>query len=218
MNEQDIESEIFETISEMNEEKKEVKERIKGNSRKTKRELIEDYLELQKSQGVETHTEAELKKLTKPEILKLVAEFANKSLEPKLEPKAPRVEEPGVEGELKKESPPELSIDPIAMRFDLIAGGMFNLNMALFSCLETGSFYLKDRTGDVALLEDLTKNSMAKREAFIVVFKQIYRDYKEELDVYLSPVSQYAILTTQVITETIFKNVACKKKNSTEQK
>lgn len=203
-----IEVEILNTIS--HEHQQQEKEKEVEQPTKLKCELIADFIGLQKTQGNIVYNEKKLKKLTKPEIIKLIAEFSNNVLSNETENGTePFSNESGIEN-----LPDATAV--VAQKFELIGTGIYNLNLAMMSMLETGSVIFKERTGDVAVLENLTKSIERRREAYIGVFKQLYSQYKNELDIYLTPLSMYCMLTSQVIIETIALNVAQKKKESKE--
>lgn len=85
------------------------------------------------------------------------------------------------------------------------------MNQVLVSLLETGSAYAKDKTGGIAVLENWSQKTLEKKQQFLDVFKLIYKDYKAELDKYLSPVVQYSILMGNSAAEVIVANI--KKRN-----
>lgn len=211
--------------------------------RKNKNQLIEEFIQLQKTQNEHLlYTADELKRLKKADIIKKLAEYVNdifigknaanvqqtqlnQSDQQSSQINSTNPENSNANVNVSEKPIPNSDLANIVnaptkqpdinhLQFDLIATGIYNMNLALMSCLETGSHLIKNKTADIAVLDNLTRTVEAKKEAFIFVFKQIYRDYKQELDVYLTPMAQYGILTMQVITETVFKNVAEKKKKS----
>lgn len=213
-----IEAKIFEVIEqkkEIDEKKVSVEKEVNAKSlKKSKIQLINEFLELQKTvakkddkgEYIFEHTETQLKKLTKPEIIKLIAEYANRKIETgfteKLESSA---------AEVSKDPSKPLPIE------DLMALGMHNMNMCALSILEATGGAFKHKTGDFNLLEDLTLEAEKKREAFLIIFKQIYKEHANEINTYLSPFVQYGIILTQCCTTTILKN-ATKKKEAVQTK
>lgn len=207
-----IEAKIFEVIEqkkEQEEKKVEIEKDVNAKSlKKSKIQLINEFLELQKTVAkkdekgdyILEHTEYNLKKLTKPEIIKLIAEYANKKLSNDFTEKIE-----SATSQVSKDPSKPLPIE------DLMALGMHNMNMCVLSILEATGNAFKHKTGDFNVLEDLTGEAEKKREAFLVIFKQIYKDHATEINTYLSPLVQYGIILTQCCTTTIIKNCTKKK-------
>lgn len=209
-----IEKEIIESMQK--EHLKDKKEEIADtfNLKKTKQELIDNFIELQKTQGEILYSEGVLKKMTKASIIKTVGEYTNRALNP-LPPPLPVSENGEQPPQPGQQQPPQPTQEQLTGdSFNMIALAMYNMNLCLFSTLESGSIAIKHKTNDIAILEHLTEKYEKRKEAFLVVFKSIYREHKAELDKYLSPLTQYAILTSQVVADTVFCNVNKKKENT----
>lgn len=174
--------------------------------KKKKADLIDDFLKLQEENGVIKIERKKLERMTKGVIIKEIANYMNEAMTSSL----PRKEGEEEEKEQEQEQLTELNPNQL----ELVSIGLFQMNQVLISLLETGSHYAKDKTGGIAVLEGWANNSLKKREQFIAVFRLIYKDYKVQLDKYLSPVVQYAILMGNSAAEVIVTNVKKKKENS----
>ncbi len=206
--------EIVEEILEKN--KPIVNETVKKDkeAKKTKTDLIIEFMDLQEKGGKILYKEHQLKRQTKQEILKHLAEYANDVLINK-EPSSVQSSESHIGDPAKVESTPAVqngALDPNQM--NMIAEGLFNMNLALVSTLETSSVYFKDKTGDIALLANWSEKVVNKRQQFMEVFKQIYAKHRLEMDKYMSPVVLYGVLMTQSAAEAVYSNVQEKKKRS----
>jgi len=188
--------------------KKNKEQLIKEASHKTKKELIEKFIQLQETKGEVLITETKLKRLKKDEILKLIADFANEVLQDK----QPSISTESIDNKPAINTSQTVQINPDQL--NLIAESLFNMNLALVSSLETGSIYLKDKTSNIPLLENWSKRVVERKQNFLLIFKSIYADYKIQLDKYLSPIVQYSIIMTQTAAESIIENVKQKKNNN----
>lgn len=174
----------------------------------TKKELVQQFLDLQKTQGKTTYSEAVIKKMTKLQIIKLIANYTNEVIGGEaISETVNRTPE-----ELREIKTQELL--RTAEGLNIIAEGIFNMNLAFVSGTESLSVYFKGRTKDIAVLEGFTDNVIKRKEAFMAVFKGIYMNYKPEFDKYLSPTVQYAMIMLQVAAITIAGNVKKKDENS----
>lgn len=174
--------------------------------KKKKAELIDDFMELQGDNIVIERKK--LERMTKGVILKEMANYVNEAM---LETK--QKEEQQQQEEQVKFAEGELN----PHQLELVSNGLFQMNQVLISLLETGSQYAKDKTGGIAVLENWSQRTLEKKQQFLDVFKLIYKDYKVELDKYLSPVVQYAILMGNSAAEVIVTNIK-KKKEQSQQK
>jgi len=170
--------------------------------KKKKADLIDDFMKLQEERGDIKFERKKLDRLTKGVIIKEIANYMNEALIEK------KVVESKTEPEIEFK---EGELNP--HQLELVSHGLFQMNQVLISLLETGSNFAKDKTGGISVLEGWSENSLAKKEQFINVFKLIYKDYKVELDKYLSPIVQYTILMGNTAAEVIVKNVKKKKEN-----
>lgn len=165
----------------------------------SKAELIQKYYEMCKVAGREPIAESKLKRFTKAEITKLMAEIMNQEIAGEKVAK----KEDGREERIAEMNPENLN---------LMAEGLFQMNLAFCSLLETGSEFIKEKTYDVALLKGWADKISERRAALINIFKQIYADYKETIDKVLSPIVQWTIVMGQTGTSVMFENI--QKKNS----
>lgn len=188
--------------------------------KKKKFELVDDFMKLQEERGDIKIDRKKLERMTKGAIIKEMAEYVNEVILPtsranlRENAEGEHIPEyttqgvstaPTVEGEL---NPHQL---------ELVSHGLFQMNQVLVSLLETGSAYAKDKTGGIAVLENWSQKTLEKKQQFLDVFKLIYKDYKVELDKYLSPVVQYSILMGNSAAEVIVANIK-KKKEQSQQK
>jgi len=173
--------------------------------KKKKFDLIEDLIKLHQEAGVElTISETKLKRMTKQEIIKLIANFMNREIGGSGGEVA-QTSEKGREG-------PQMELDP--EKLHLAAEGIFMLNLALVSTLETASIKLKDKTSGIALLENWTTRVNDKKKELLIIFSMLYKDYKVEFDRYLSPAVQYAIVMLQTGATCAIENYNKKKKDT----
>lgn len=180
------------------------------NKRKKKNELIADYLNMIKLKGIENPewTESKLRRLNKDEIIKLISNFMNEEIaDSKTEKKIKIDEETGMPVIIEMPKSVELNGDKLA----LVAEGIFQINLALVSTLETASHYVKHKTYDIAVLEEWTQKVADKKKELLIIFSQMYLDYKVEFDKYLSPIVQYSIIMLQTGAQCVVSNL--KKKN-----
>lgn len=179
-------------------------------NKKKKSDLINEFLKLQEVSGGGEWDEKKLKRLNKDEIIKLIANFMNAKMnetETKIienaetgKPEIIEIQKEGLSGE----------------KLLLVSEGLFQINLAFAGLLESGSVYFKNRTYDIALLENFTKKLENRKKDLIIIFSQIYCDYKAELDKYLSPLVQYSIVMFQSASTTIIENLDKKKKEQKE--
>lgn len=179
-------------------------------NKKKKSDLINEFLKLQEVSGGGEWDEKKLKRLNKDEIIKLIANFMNAKIN-ETETKIIENEETGKPEivEIKKEG---LTGEKLL----LVSEGLFQINLAFAGLLESGSVYFKNRTYDIALLENFTRKLENRKKDLIIIFSQIYCDYKAELDKYLSPLVQYSIVMFQSASTTIIENLDKKKKEQKE--
>ena len=213
-----IEVKILEAVEakqHIEEAKKESEKDIQQKSlKKPKATLISEFIELQKTvctkdkDGLEIleYPESALKKLTKPEIIKLIANYANRKIETNFLPDVKTLIDVNA-----SPAKANMSLE------DLMALGMHNMNICALSILEVGGHLLKEKTGNFNLLENLPKEAEERKEAFMVVFRQIYKENQEQVNMYLSPIVQYGILLSQCATITICKNTVKKKEDSSKK-
>lgn len=191
--------------------------KIKELNKSTKLKLIQQFVELQAAANDNQYSAHKLKNMKKDEIIKLIANYSNDKLigssssQQTTETTTPV--STSVSGISSVPAAPSCNVEQL----NAVANGIFNINLAMVSLLETGSHALKAKTGNVALLENWTQNVTQKKEAFIFIFKQIYKDYKCEIDKYLSPIAQYAIIMSQSAMEVVITNIKKNKEQSQEQ-
>jgi hypothetical protein len=189
--------------------------------KKKKFELVDDFMALQKEKGELKFERKKLERMTKGAILKEMAEYVNETILPTSSPQC------GSRANLhESEEVTNMNNTPAEHyengelnphQLELVSQGLFQMNQVLISLLETGSQYAKDKTGGIAVLENWSAKTLEKKQQFLDVFKLIYKDYKLELDKYLSPVVQYSILMGNSAAEVIVTNIK-KKKDLSQQK
>ncbi len=189
--------------------------------KKKKFELVDDFMKLQEERGDIKIDRKKLERMTKGAIIKEMAEYVNEVIMP-TKPHSPSAQ--SAEGEHIPEyttqgvsTAPTVEGELNPHQLELVSHGLFQMNQVLVSLLETGSAYAKDKTGGIAVLENWSIKTLEKKQQFLDVFKLIYKDYKVELDKYLSPVVQYSILMGNSAAEVIVANIK-KKKELSQQK
>lgn len=206
-----IQKELSEKYTDNGKEEKNEPDHITDPNKKKKAELIEDFMKMQAEAGREDYTEKNLKRMTKPEIIKLIANFMNTEIMEK----ASETEKKIIEGEDGKPEIIEVPKNELSSeKLQLVAEGIFAINFALCSVMETASTQFKSKTWDIPLLEKWTEKVSGKKKELIIIFTQMYIDYKAEFDKYLSPVVQWSIIMMQTGAQTVLENV--KKKKSEE--
>lgn len=180
-------------------------------NKKKKSDLINEFLKLQEVSGGGEWDEKKLKRLNKDEIIKLIANFMNAKIN-ETETKIfenPETGKPEIVELPKNEMTGE--------KLNLIAHGIFSINMALVQICETGSNYLKDKTYGISVLEGWSGKINDRKQDLIIIFSQLYFQYKDEFDKYLSPFSQYLIIMAQSATSTAIENLKKKKEPQNEK-
>lgn len=195
-------------IKELNEIHTESKKEVITAKTKTKKELVDKFMELQEAANNIKFTRAVLNKMRKDDIIKNIANYANDTITTTPSNELEK-------GETPLPNKPEGGQDARALyHLDSIATAMFNINLAVVNMAEGASGLCKNKTNGIDLLEGWSKSVIDKKEAFMTIFKLIYADYKMDIDKYLSPVVQYAIIMSQSAAEVLIKNVAKKKDTS----
>ena len=193
----------------------EIKKAVTVDPKKKKKfELVDDFMKLQEEKGYIKIEKKKLERMTKGAILKEMAEYVNEAILPT---SSSSQGDENIENmnNTPKEHYAEGELNP--HQLELVSQGLFQMNQVLVSLLETGSQYAKDKTGGIAVLENWSHKTLEKKQQFLDVFKLIYKDYKVELDKYLSPVVQYSILMGNSAAEVIVTNIK-KKKDLSQQK
>jgi hypothetical protein len=197
---QEVEEKIIAAQVKKNDEITEEKKVFQEKSKLTKAELVSEFIKLQETQlkdGEQVEFPEHLvKRMTKNEIIKKIANFVNKKV-----------------GEsFTKTTIPAANIDMDLM----MATGIYNMNLCMIKILETLGHQFKHKTQNVNILEDLSHDIETRREAFILVFQQIYKSHKTEIDTYMSPLAQYVLLTGQCASTTVHRNISKKKEESSD--
>lgn len=185
----------------------------------TKSELVEQYIKLGSAANVEIESEARIKRMTKTELTKKIAELMNRELGGASYTPAEEFENPFNEPPIgdTKEHPRRQPQVMSPEQLNLVAEGLFQMNAALCSLFESGSHAIKSKTYNVALLENWTQNVYNKKTELVCIFKQMYVDYKDVFDKYLSPMVQWTMIMIQTGTITVFNNLKKKKESSKEE-
>jgi hypothetical protein len=180
----------------------------------TKTELIDNYIKLGQVSNYEIESEARLKRMTKNELTKKIAELMNRELGGQQ-----LTSNPG-EGEIAEDiqrmkagEKPKLSTQQTTEQLSFITECLFQFNMTLCVALENGSELIKHKTNNTALLEGWSSKIMERKAHLITIFNQIYADHKDTIDVYLSPIAQWVTLMFMTGGITIASNI--KKKQET---
>ncbi len=182
---EEIEAKLLEEINKQHETQEVAEEVIKEKKKMTKVQLIEEFMNLQNTQGKVEVSESVLKKMNKADIIKKIANYTNEKI--------------------------NTNFTDVSNVDEMMAVGLFNMNLCCIKILETVGHSVKHKTQGVNVLENLSDDINERREAFLVIFKQIYLENKEEITKYLSPINQYFILTSQCVSTTVYKNIAKKK-------
>ncbi len=154
----------------------------------TKKELIVEFMKLQEAGGKISFTEAALKRLTKAELLKKIGVYASQKIE-------------------------NFTDIPVDSLDGMMALSLYNMNMSIVKILETAGHVFKDHTRGVNIVKDLDKDVEERKEAFLVIFRQIYIENKEVIASYMTSTAQYFMLMSACLTTTIAKNAVKKKED-----
>ena len=156
--------------------------------KKTKKELVDEFIKMQEAGGKILYTETALKRLTKAELLKKIGVYASQKIE-------------------------NFTDIPIDSFDGMMALSLYQMNMSIVKLLETTGHVLKDYTKGVNIVKDLDKDVEERKEAFLVIFKQIYIENKEVITSYMTSTAQYFMLMSACLTTTIAKNAVKKKED-----
>lgn len=168
-------------------------------NQKKKHEIIEDIHKIQKELNLEITPESKLKRKTKPELIKIMAEIMNKQIEP----------EPETATEEEKTERTENMLG-------LITENMFTIHSMLVGFGETASESLKHKTNDVSILKGISERNQKKKPQLLEIFKAMYGKYKSEMDQFLTPLAMYVMAVSTLVVETATDNMIKKKENSSE--
>jgi hypothetical protein len=196
----EIETKILETIQ----KEHEIVEEIQEKKKMTKAKLIEEFIALQKSQGEIKYEENVLKKMTKADLIKKIANYSNEKISSNFPP-------PDNGNNSTQTVLGAMSTAPAQSVDELMAVGIYQMNLCVVKVLETLGHTMREQTRDINVLENLSDDVEQRKEAFLVIFKQIYLENKDVMVQYLTPMNQYFILMSQLISTTAFKNIAKKK-------
>lgn len=213
----EIEQKILEAVQ----EEHKVVDELNEKKKMTKAQLISEFIHLQESQGEIRYTEATLKKMTKADLIKKIANYGNDKISSSFlhgkNEKNEKNETEKKDGDKKEES---IASNMMSAKVDnvdeLMSVGLYNMNLCVIKVLETLGHSMKEQTKNINVLENLTNDIEERREAFLVIFKQIYLENKEVMVQYLTPVNQYFMLTSQCISTTVYKNIAKKKEKESD--
>jgi hypothetical protein len=205
---QELINELKNNIQPVDEVEKE-KEDMKIMKKKiTKTSLTEDIQTLQEALGYPIDEEKVLMGYTKEKLQKLYADLTTKGTQKLTQP------EKAIEGatpmELQTENKQELSE---LMKKDGVAT-LYNMNMLMVEVCETASVFMKNKTGDIAILEGWQENVETQKERLLRVMERLYEKNAEVIDVVCSPAIQYAQIMLFSAGLTVNKNIKKKKMES----
>lgn len=172
--------------------------------KKTKTDIIEDIRKLEVELGLKPQTDNKLKRMTKQELLKNLANMMNENFH------KTQVEEQ------VKEAQEEQKTEAVMNNSKQVATGLFMMHSLVLEGLEALSINYKSKTQDIALLEGASEKNKAAKENLIKVFEQIYLKYNVQIDTYLNPMIQYAIITSSILVSSAAENIKKKKANLSE--
>lgn len=183
-------------------EKSETNEEVEEVKKKTKTDIIDDIRKLEVELGLKPQTDNKLKRLTKQELLRNLANMMNENFH-----------KTQVEEQIKEEIQ-EQKNEVIQNNSKQVAVGLFMMHSLVLEGLEALSINYKSKTQDIALLEGASEKNKAAKENLIKVFEQIYLKYNTQIDTYLNPMIQYAIITSSILVSSAAENIKKKKLNS----
>lgn len=208
-----------------------IKPQEKKMIKRTKIDLITDIIELQKASGVHEDTPCKLKKLTKPELLRILAGLMNEEyinpIKLKLDKgeiiidpeKATNYE--NTEGILDK--PTECTkntADKKIHNIEMLSGteALWNFNLILLTAIESicGHSLILEKTGGVLLFDGAYDRVKDKREILLPLYKALYIKYGGALTMYLNPLVQILIIESGILSTVAFDNLKKKKKTLSE--
>lgn len=187
---------------EKSEKSEKLDEEEKETKKKTKTDIIDDIRKLEVELGLKPQTDNKLKRLTKQELLRNLANMMNENFH-----------KTQVEEQIKEEIQ-EQKNEVIQNNSKQVAVGLFMMHSLVLEGLEALSINYKSKTQDIALLEGASEKNKAAKENLIKVFEQIYLKYNTQIDTYLNPMIQYAIITSSILVSSAAENIKKKKLNS----
>jgi hypothetical protein len=170
----------------------------------TKAELIKDILDLETKIGGEISDEKKLRRLTKTELEKHMAEIINgqATKNPYAQSLAPLPDIPeakaGAEGNDTK----------IAIRT------LNNINLTLVAIAENLSISFKEKTAGIELLKGWTNKVKNMDSELNEVFAMILQKYGANIQKYVDPLASYAIIMMSSASVVVNENYREKKKDS----
>lgn len=158
----------------------------------TKIDLINDIMKVEAENGGEVTDEKKLKRMTKQELEKHLAESLNRKLAP------------------------IVGVSPQASKVDsaLAVRSLNNFNLLAVHLLEQTSINFKDKTAGVALLEGWTKKTREMEKELADVFRAIIEKYGNSVQQYMDPLVQYAMVMTTTASMVVAENYGKKKPQS----
>jgi hypothetical protein len=172
--------------------------------KQTKTDIIDDIRALEVQLGIKPQTDNKLKRLTKQELLKNLANMMNENFhKTQVEEQIKEVQE-----EEKKEA--------VMNNSKQVAHGLFMMHSLVIEGLEALSINYKSKTQDIPLLDGAGEKNKAAKENLVKVFEAIYLKYNIQIDTYLNPMIQYAIITSSILVSSAAENIKKKKANLRE--
>lgn len=177
------------------------------SSKKTKLEIMEDINKLERAAGFEETPNSKLRRLTKPELMKLLGEIINKSTGEIQPAKDDKFFVPASEIEQKKEESRAQSLNDMA-------ASMCQFNMILVSVLEGISESFKSKTDGIALLGGWSDNVRKMTPELKMVFAEMIRKYGTSVARFTDPLITYAVLMGGTAGDVLITNINKKKKDT----
>lgn len=202
-------SELLDDInnSEANpEDVKDIENRLIGGSKnkknnvKTKAELVDAILDTGMKQGVETKKEHQLRRMTRPELEKILASMIDNGLN-ELSQNTDKIicEESGLNYEEYKQvksGEPVRSVGNLSI--DVGAQALFNINKLFAGALEKINENVVVKHTDISI-EGYSDNLDSKKDELLQHYASLYSQYASQLNPYLNPVNMILLINMQSV-------------------
>lgn len=175
-----------------------------GKKGKTKAELVDAILDTGMKQGVETKKEHQLKRMTKPELEKILASMIDDGLN-ELNQNTDKIicEESGLNYEEYKKQ--VKSGEPLGvvqsvgnLSIDVGAQALFNINKLFATALEKFNENVAVKHTDISI-EGYSDNLDSKKEELLRYYASLYSEYASQLQPYLNPVNMILLINMQSV-------------------
>jgi hypothetical protein len=169
--------------------------------KKTKSEIIQDIQIVEQKLGIEISQESKLKRLTKKDLLKKLAEYINSP-------------ESYMKTEAKPEQPQNNNNNVAIGETEYYAKTLVQMNARMVGLFEALSISYKDKTMGVELLEGWSENINRAESELQIVFTEMVKKYGVNIKRYIDPVTHYGMIMTSSAMLCVATNVQKKKKKS----